>query len=88
MLTLSLIWLALGGLLGAVSALARWTPRRWAGSSAWRRWLAVVALGAGLALVGGWLSALLFDHLFATLVAVWVCVAALGALGRPATPHG
>jgi len=84
MLTLSLLWLALGALLGAAAVLARWTPRRWSGFSTRRRWLAGVALGAGAALLGGWLVGLLFDHLFATLVAVWVCIAVLGAAGRPA----
>ena len=85
MLTLSLLWLALGALIGAAAALARWTPRRWAGGSAQRRWLASAALGAGVALLCGWLGGQIFDHLFATLIAVWACVAVLGVMGRPAS---
>lgn len=76
MLALSLIWLALGALLGVAATWGRLTPPRWES----RRWLALPALGAGVAPLGGWLGALLLDHLFATLVAIWFCVAAMYAV--------
>ena len=76
MLTLSLIWLALGALLGAAATWGRLTPPHWEA----RRWLALPPLGAGVALLGGWLGTLLLDHLFATLVAIWLCVAAMYAV--------
>ena len=76
MLALSLIWLALGALLGAAATWGRLTPPRWES----RRWLALPTLGAGAALLGGWGGALLLDHLFATLVAIWLCVATMNVV--------
>ena len=87
MLALSLIWLALGALLGVAATWGRLTPPRWES----RRWLAMPTLGAGAALLGGWLGALLLDHLFATLVAIWLCVATMNVvslLARRATNAG
>jgi uncharacterized membrane protein YeaQ/YmgE (transglycosylase-associated protein family) len=75
MLPLLLIWLVAGLLIGAVAVAARLAPPRW---QRWR-WLALPALGAVVALVGGWLGALLLDHLFASFVAVWLSVAVVGA---------
>jgi uncharacterized membrane protein YeaQ/YmgE (transglycosylase-associated protein family) len=77
MLALSLIWLALGALLGLLAVAARLTPPRWER----RRWLALPALGALVALAGGWLGGLLLDHLFASFVAIWLSVAVVGAVG-------
>lgn len=77
MLALSVIWLALGLLLGVVAVAARLTPTRW---RRWR-WLAMPALGAIAALAGGWLGALFFDRVFASFAALWVSVAVLGATG-------
>lgn len=76
MLALVLLWLAIGALLGALAVLARLAPRRW---GAWR-WLALPALGGVVALAGGWLSAALVDHLFASCVAIWLCVVVVGAV--------
>jgi hypothetical protein len=70
MLTLSLIWLGLGAVIGLAALAAQLAPPRWGG---WR-WLALPALGAVAALLGGWLGALLFDRVQASLVAVWVCI--------------
>jgi hypothetical protein len=70
MLTLSLIWLGLGVVVGLAALAAQLAPPRW---GSWR-WLALPALGAVAALVGGWLGELLFDRVQASLVAVWVCI--------------
>ncbi|HET9109882.1 MAG TPA: hypothetical protein VFN78_03555 [Ktedonobacterales bacterium] len=81
MLIMSLIWLALGACVGALAIVARWTPPRWEG----RSWWATPALGAGVALTGGWLATLLLDHIFATLVALCLSatvVTAAALLGR------
>lgn len=75
MLTLSLIWLGLGVVIGLAALAARLAPARWGG----RRWLALPALGAVAALLGGWLGALLFDRVQASLVAVWVGIAVVVA---------
>lgn len=77
---LSLLWLALGALLGGLALLARWAPRWLAAGSRWRRWLATLALGAGAALVGGWLAALVLDRIVATLAALLLTVMVLGAV--------
>lgn len=76
MLALSLIWIAAGALVGVVAVAARLTPPRWQR----RRWLALPALGAASALIGGWLSTLLFDHLLASCFAVWLCISAVGVV--------
>lgn len=77
MLALTLIWFAMGTLIGVTAVLARFTPKRWGA----RRWLAAPALGGGGALAGGWLSAPLVDHLFASCVAVWLSIVVVGAAG-------
>jgi hypothetical protein len=73
MLTLSLLWLGLGVIIGLAALAAQLAPPRWGG---WR-WLALPALGAVASLLGGWLGALLFDRVQASLVAVWVCIPAV-----------
>lgn len=70
MLILSLIWLGLGIVIGLAALAAQLAPARWGD---WR-WLALPALGAVAALLGGWLGALLFDRVQASLSAVWVCI--------------
>ncbi|HZC06811.1 MAG TPA: hypothetical protein VE338_14345 [Ktedonobacterales bacterium] len=77
MLLLALFWMGLGVCVGAMAVAARLTPPRWEG----RRWLATPALGAGAALLGGWLGAMLLDHIFASFTALCVSVAAVGAAG-------
>lgn len=77
MLALTLIWFALGALVGAAAILARLIPKRWGA----RRWLATPALGGVGALAGGWLSAPLVDHLFASCVAVWLSIVVVGVAG-------
>lgn len=76
MLTLSLLWLGLGVVIGGVALLARLAPAGW---GRWR-WLALPALGALAALLGGWLGALLLDRIQASLVAVWVSILAIGVM--------
>lgn len=76
MLALSLIWLAIGLVVGALGVAARLTPARWQR----RRWLALPALGAVAALAGGWLGTLLLGHIFASFVAIWLSVGVIGAV--------
>jgi hypothetical protein len=45
----------------------------------WRRWLLTLGLGAGAALVGGWLASLVLDRLVVTLAALWLALLVLGA---------
>ncbi|HEX8732001.1 MAG TPA: hypothetical protein VF725_08055 [Ktedonobacterales bacterium] len=75
---LSLLWFALGALLGGLTLLAGWAPR-WAVVARWQRWLATLGLGAFTALVGGWLASVVLDRLVVTLAALWLTVMVLGA---------
>ena len=79
MLILSLFWLLLGVLIGALANAAR----LWPASSSWghRGWLVMLAVGALAGLLGGWLGALLLGKYVATAVAMWVAV--LGAVVVP-----
>ena len=74
MLTLSLFWVGIGVVIGGVALVARLAPAAW---GRWR-WLALPALGALAALLGGWLGALLLDRIHASLVAVWVSILVIG----------
>lgn len=70
MLTLSLVWVVGGALVGLlVRAAALWPARRGDGAR-WPLWRYVV-LGALAALAGGWLGTLLFGNLFGSPTAVW-----------------
>ena len=73
MLQLSLIWLALGIVAGALGLAARLRP------AAWGRWGWLILLGVGAlgGLVGGWLGSLLFSKLFGPPAALWVAVLAV-----------
>lgn len=73
MLILPLVWLALGACIGALAIPAGWTPARWGRHV----WWAAPALGAFAALIGGWISTLLLDRIFATLMALCVSVAVI-----------
>ena len=73
MLQLSLIWLALGIVAGALALAARLRL------ASWGRWGWLILLGVGTlgGLVGGWLGSLLFSKLFGTPAALWVAVLAV-----------
>ena len=77
MALLVVIWLALGVLAGALANAARLRPAAWGR----RGWLAMMGLGAGSALVGGWLGVLLFGPFSGTGAALWVAV--LGVVAGP-----
>lgn len=72
MFILSLFWLLLGILIGALANSARLRPA----SSSWghRGWLVMLAVGALAAFLGGWLGALLLGKYIATAPALWVAV--------------
>ena len=76
MFILSLVWLGIGLLIGALALGARLRPIAWGR----RGWLVMLALGAVAALLGGWLGALLWGRLYGTPTALWVAalVVALG----------
>ncbi len=73
MVLLSLIWLALGVVLGALALAARLRPSSWGH----RGWLIVLGVGALAGLLGGWIGALLLGRLFGTPVALWVAILAV-----------
>lgn len=73
MVLLSLIWLALGVVLGGLALAARLRPASWGR----RAWLIVLGVGALAGLLGGWIGALLLGRLFGTPVALWVAVLAV-----------
>ncbi len=77
MLTLSLIWLGLGVVIGGVALAARLAPTRWGRLG----WLALLALGAVAALAGGWLGSTLLDRIEASLVAIWVSIGVVVVVG-------
>lgn len=78
MLILSLLWVALGLLIGALANAARLRPAVWKG---WE-WLAMPGLGALTALLGGWLGTWLLSALFATATALWIAVLGVALLPR------
>jgi uncharacterized membrane protein YeaQ/YmgE (transglycosylase-associated protein family) len=80
MLQLSLFWVILGLFFGALAQAARlgFSARGMAGRQGW---LVTLAVGAALALVGGWLGTWLFGRLYGTPTALWV-----GILGVVAAP--
>lgn len=77
MAVVMLIWVGLGALVGLLAHPARLWPAAW-GS---RSWLMLAGLGAGGALLGGVLGALLVGLLYATAAAL-----ALGVLVAAAGP--
>ena len=74
MLVLSLFWLLLGCLIGALANTARLRPASWGR----RSWLVLLVVGALAALLGGWLGTLLLGRFVASAVAL--CVAVLGVV--------
>lgn len=76
MLLLSLIWVGIGVLVGALAWGARLRPV-FRGK---RGWLVMSGSGIVSALLGGWLGAWLFGSQFATVTALWVGVVGVGAI--------
>ena len=70
MLLLSLVWLVIGVIVGALANGARLRPLSWGR----RGWLAMLGLGAAAGLAGGWLGALLYGRYFGAAMALWVAV--------------
>jgi hypothetical protein len=68
---LSLLWVLIGFLIGALANGARLRPASWGR----RGWLYLPGAGVLLALLGGWLGTLLLGTLFATATAIWVTAA-------------
>ena len=78
MLLLSLLWLVIGVLLGALANGARLRPALWGK----RGWLIMLGVGLVSALIGGWLGAWLFGLQYGTVTALWVGVLCVGLLPR------
>jgi hypothetical protein len=77
-LLLSLCWIVLGLLIGALANAARLRPAAWVR----RDWLALLGLGALVALLGGWLGAALLGFTFAWPTAIWCAVLGVTLLPR------
>jgi uncharacterized membrane protein YeaQ/YmgE (transglycosylase-associated protein family) len=77
-LILSLIWIVLGLLIGALANVAKLRPATWGRCG----WLAMLGLGALAALLGGWLGTWVFGSLFATATALWIAVLGVALLPR------
>jgi hypothetical protein len=78
MLILSLFWLLIGLLIGALANAAKLRPAAWVRGGRLR----MLGLGALLALLGGWLGTLLLGTLFATASAIWIAVLGVALLPR------
>jgi uncharacterized membrane protein YeaQ/YmgE (transglycosylase-associated protein family) len=71
MFILSLLWILIGLLIGALANGVRLWPASWGRQG----WLYLPAAGALLALLGGWLGTLLLGALFGTATAILVAAA-------------
>jgi hypothetical protein len=78
MLILSLFWLLIGLLIGALANAAKLWPVAWVRGGR----LAPLGLGALVTLLGGWLGTWLLGALFATATAIWIAVLAVALLPR------
>lgn len=78
MLILSFIWVVLGVFIGALANAAKLRPAAWDRGG----WLAMVELGALVALLGGWLGMWVLGALFATATALWSAVLGVALLPR------
>ena len=78
MLILSLLWLLLGLLIGALANAAKLRPAVWVRGGR----MAMLGLGALVALLGGWLGMWLLGPLFATASAIWIAVLGVALLPR------
>jgi hypothetical protein len=81
MFLLSLLWLALGALIGLIATAARLQPTAWFRRS-WRR---MSALGALCALTGGWIALWLLGQYSATPLAL--CLTVVGVITLPHLLH-
>lgn len=68
MFVLSLFWLLMGILVGALANLAKLRPAPWGPYG----WLVMLGISLLAALLGGWLGSLLLGRYVATAVALWV----------------
>jgi uncharacterized membrane protein YeaQ/YmgE (transglycosylase-associated protein family) len=75
MLALSLLWLLVGLVVGALGLAARLRPASWARHG----WLKLLALGAVAGLLGGWLGTFFLGRYFGTPTALWIAVVAVAA---------
>lgn len=80
LLALSLFWILLGVVLGALANGARWGLRAH-GFAGWRATLGTLGAGAAGALLIGWLGALVLGRSFGTPAALWG-----GVLGATLVP--
>ena len=78
MLILSLFWLLIGLLIGALANAAKLWPVAWVRGGR----LAPLGLGALVTLLGGWLGTWLLGALFATATAIWIAVLGVALLPR------
>ncbi|HEY6539570.1 MAG TPA: hypothetical protein VIZ18_01475 [Ktedonobacteraceae bacterium] len=78
MLILSLLWVALGLLIGVLANAAKLRPATWGRGG----WPVMLGLGALAALLGGWLGTWVFSALFATATALWIAVLCVALLPR------
>ena len=78
MLILSLFWLLIGLLIGALANAAKLRPATWVRGGR----LSMLGLGALVALLGGWLGTWLLGGLFATATAIWIAVLGVALLPR------
>ncbi len=78
MLILSLLWLLIGLLIGALANAAKLRPAAWGRSGR----LGMLVLGMLVALLGGWLGTWILGSLFATATAIWIAVLGVALLPR------
>jgi hypothetical protein len=78
MLILSLFWLLIGLLIGALANAAKLWPVAWVRGGR----LAPLGLGALVTLLGGWLGTWLLGAIFATATAIWIAVLGVALLPR------
>ena len=78
MLLLSLFWVLLGLLIGALANAAKLRPAAWVRGGR----LGMLGLGALVAVSGGWLGTWVLGTLFATATALWIAVLGVALLPR------
>jgi len=78
MLLLSLFWVVLGLLVGALANAAKLRPAAWVRGGR----LGMLGLGALVAVLGGWLGTWVLGTLFATATALWIAVLGVALLPR------
>ncbi len=78
MFALSLLWLLLGLIIGALANAAKLRPLAWKQQG----WLIMPGIGAIAALIGGWIGMLFVGQYFATGSAIWVAVLGVGVVPK------